>query len=114
MKPTPNKCDSSLVIIESPFAGDIKKNIKYARECMRDCFMRGEYPFASHLLYTQDGILDDTILKERTLGINAGLKWGEHASKTIVYTDLGITIGMEYGIKLAKKINRKIEFRRLR
>jgi hypothetical protein len=48
------------VIIESPFAGDVKKNIEYARKCMRDSLLRGEAPLASHLLYTQDGILDDT------------------------------------------------------
>ena len=100
-----------LVILESPFAGDVEKNIEYARKCMRDCFMRGEFPFASHLLYTQKGILNDNNPEERKLGIEAGLKWGEHALKTVVYTDLGISSGMEYGIKLAKEINRKIEFR---
>lgn len=47
------------VVVESPFAGDIQKNIEYARKCMADCLKRGEAPFASHLLYTQDGILDD-------------------------------------------------------
>ncbi len=61
-----------LVILESPFAGDVEKNLEYARKCMRDCFMRGEFPFASHLLYTQDGILDDDLLEERKLGISAG------------------------------------------
>lgn len=68
-----------LVILESPFAGDIEKNLKYARKCMRDCFMRGELPFASHLLYTQDGILNDDLPKERMLGIDAGLCWGKFA-----------------------------------
>ena len=100
-----------LVILESPFAGDFEKNIKYARRCMRDSFMRGEYPFASHLLYTQEGILDDTIPEERKLGIGAGLTWGKNASKTVVYTDLGITSGMEHGIELAKEAGREIEMR---
>ena len=49
------------VIIESPFAGDTETNIKYARECLRDSIFRGEAPLASHVLYTQDGVLDDTI-----------------------------------------------------
>ena len=48
-----------LVYLESPYAGDIEKNIKYARLCMKDSIDRGEYPFASHLLYTQESILDD-------------------------------------------------------
>ena len=103
-----------LVIIETPFASDVKKNIKYACKCMRDCLMKGEYPFASHLLYTQEGILNDTILEERKLGIKAGLAWGKFADKTIVYTDLGITKGMKQGIKNAKKQKRKIEYRKLK
>ena len=53
-----------LVIMESPFTGNTEKNIKYARKCMRDCFMRGELPFASQLLYTQDGILADNNPKD--------------------------------------------------
>ncbi len=104
---------NNLVILESPYAGDIEKNLKYARLCMRDCFMRGEFPFASHLLYTQDGILDDTIPEERKLGINAGLTWGKNASKTVVYTDLGVTEGMKQGIERAKKEGRVVEMRKL-
>ncbi len=102
-----------LVIIESPFAGDIKKNLEYARACMKDCFSRGEFPFASHLLYTQDGILDDTIPEERKLGIHAGLCWGKLAEKTVVYTDLGITEGMKEGIKRAEEEGREVEFRKI-
>ena len=48
-----------LVYLESPYAGDVEKNIKYARLCMKDSLDRGEYPFASHLLYTQENILND-------------------------------------------------------
>jgi len=105
---------NNLVIIETPFAGDVEKNLKYARKCMRDCFMRGEFPFVSHLLYTQEGILDDTIPEERKLGINAGLTWGKNASKTIVYTDLGITEGMNQGIERAKKEGREVDMRELK
>lgn len=103
----------NLVILESPFSGNVDKNIDYARKCMHDCFMRGEYPFASHLLYTQKGILDDTIPEERKLGIEAGLTWGKFAKKTVVYTDLGISKGMEFGIAEAKKQKRPIEYRNL-
>jgi hypothetical protein len=66
-----------------------------------------------HLLYTQDGILDDEIPEERNWGIEAGLAWGKHASKTIVYINLGITPGMERGILRAKEQGREIEYREL-
>ena len=102
-----------LVILESPYAGDVKKNLKYARACMRDCFTRDEIPFASHLLYTQEGILDDTKEVERALGIAAGFVWRKFADKTVVYTDLGITSGMEQGIKNAEEIGQEIEWRSL-
>ena len=105
--------DRPLVLIESPYAGDVEKNIRYARACMRDSLIKGEYPFAMHLLYTQDGILDDALPMERKLGIESGLAWGKHASKTVVYTDLGITPGMEQGIQRAKEEGREIEYRQL-
>lgn len=101
------------VIIESPYAGDIERNIQYARMCMRDSFNRGEAPFASHLLYTQDGILNDGIKHERDLGIDAGLEWGKLAELTAVYIDYGITSGMQYGIENAYRNDRVVEFRKI-
>lgn len=101
------------VIIESPYAGDVENNIKYAKMCMRDSIFRGEFPFASHLLYTQEGILNDDITIERNLGIMAGLEWGKMAEKTVVYTDLGISDGMHFGIKNAIENNRPIEWRKI-
>ena len=102
------------VVIESPFAGDTKKNIEYARACMNDCLKRGEAPIASHLLYTQKGILDDTIPEERKIGIEAGFVWGKMAEKTVVYVDLGITKGMKDGIKRAELDSREIEYRKIK
>jgi len=101
------------VILESPYAGDVETNLVYARACMADCLKRGEAPFASHLLYTQEGVLDDTIPEERERGMLAGLAWGEVADKIVVYTDNGITRGMQYGIDTAMKKSIPIEYRRL-
>ena len=102
-----------LVILITPFAGDTKKNIEYAKACMKDCFKRGEFPFASHLLYAQEGILDDNSLEERELGMKAGLAWGKHADATVVYTDLGISEGMKKDIEQAKKEGRVVEERKM-
>ena len=106
-----------LVVIESPFKGkgyhETELNILYARACVHDSLTRGEYPYASHLFYTQDGILNDKDEKERSLGINAGIAWGNLAKKTVVYQDRGISKGMEYGIKRAKEQGKEIEFRNL-
>ncbi|MFN2159497.1 MAG: hypothetical protein ACK2U3_08080 [Anaerolineales bacterium] len=105
--------ETPLVLLETPYAGNIEENIKFARACMRDSLNRGEAPFAMHLLYTQEGILDDDIPEQRDLGIAAGLTWGRYADKTVVYTNLGITEGMEIGIKRAREEGREVEYREL-
>lgn len=100
-----------LVILESPFAGDVGENVLYARDCLLDSLRRGEAPFASHLLYTM--VLDDDVPGERTLGIEAGLTWGAVADATVVYTDRGISEGMQKGIARAEAEGRPVEFRKL-
>ena len=102
-----------LVIIESPFAGDVRRNVTYARAAMADCLARGEAPYASHLLYTQPGVLDDTIPAERRQGIEAGIAWGDKADATVVYQDLGITPGMQQGIDRARAATRPVELRNI-
>lgn len=101
------------VIIESPYAGDINNNLRYLRACMRDCLLRGEAPFASHGLYTQRGVLRDEVPEEREHGIQAGFAWRQTAEATVVYTDLGTSRGMEYGIKHATELGHPIEYRTL-
>ena len=104
-----------LVIVESPYAGktpeEVEENLRYARACVADCLARGEAPFASHLLYTQGGILDDTKPEERELGIEAGLAWGRRAEATAVYTDRGISDGMRKGTASANAQGRVVELR---
>lgn len=101
------------VIIESPFAGDVITNTKYLNAALKDCLLRGEAPFASHALYTLEGVLDDNNPEERELGIKAGLVWGGSADKTVVYTDLGTSPGMKHGIEKALSVGRPVEYREL-
>jgi hypothetical protein len=108
-----------LVVIESPFAhqkGDVvaaTRTMNYLRAAMRDCLLRGEAPYASHALYTQEGVLSDWEPSERALGIAAGFAWGEKAELRVVYTDLGITSGMSKGIKEAERRGQPVERRTL-
>jgi hypothetical protein len=100
-----------LVVIESPYSGDVEENVKYARKCVKDCLRRGEAPYASHLFYTQ--VLNDLNRQERHLGIQAELDWGAKADLVAVYTDREISKGMEIGIEAAKKRGTPIEYRTL-
>jgi hypothetical protein len=83
-----------LTIIESPYAGDVEKNVEYARHCVHNSLLLGEAPIASHLLYTQKGILDDNIPEERRMGIDAGLEWIRVAEQVVYYVDNGWSDGM--------------------
>lgn len=102
-----------LVIVESPYAGDVAANVAYARACVSDALARGEAPFASHLLYTQAGILRDEVPAERERGIAAALAWYRAADVAVVYTDRGISRGMEFGIATARTAGKPVEFRSL-
>lgn len=108
-----------LVILESPFAPyefngisrTEEQNVEYARACVRHSLSQGEAPIASHLLYTQPGILNDYVPSERQWGIDAGLAWKKVANGSVVYVDFGITRGMHYGIEAAKAAGLEVEYR---
>ncbi len=101
------------VIVESPYAGDVERNCRYLTACLRDCLLRGEAPFASHALYTLPGVLEERLPQERALGIEAGLAWGIAAEASVVYTDLGVSPGMQVGIERAHAQGRPVIFRTL-
>jgi hypothetical protein len=81
---------------------------------MKDSLSRNESPFASHLLYTQPGVLRDGNSVERDRGIRAGMAWGTVADATVVYTDRGISVGMYMGMDAAARAGRPIEKRSLK
>ena len=101
------------MILESPFAGNVARNVAYAKLCVRDMLLRGEAPIASHLLFTQPGLLDDTQPEQRKLGIAAGHAWIDVADGMAVYVDFGCSKGMELGIGNANKAGLKYELRYL-
>ena len=101
------------VLIESPFAGGFA-NVKYSRECLRDSIERGESPYASHLLYTQKGVLDDSIPAERTRGMEAAVAWLEVADHIAVYCDNGLSPGMARGVIRAYALGKPVKFRWIR
>lgn len=100
-----------LVIIESPYAGDIEANIAYARKCVADSLARDEAPIASHLLFPQ--LLDDNDPAQRTLGIEAGLAWYRVANKCAVYADRGWSKGMRQGVTRAASCGVPVEVRNI-
>jgi len=98
-----------VVAIESPYAGDVEANTRFARECLLDSLTRGEAPFAGHLLYTQ--VLADLKPTERELGILSHLAYVRRSERVVVYEDLGISSGMQRAIDFVTKLGIPIERR---
>lgn len=57
-----------LVIIESPYAGDVARNVKYARLALCDSIARGEAPIAFHLVYPETLAPEGTVRVPLTRG----------------------------------------------
>lgn len=103
------------VVIESPLGAETREQIEenkvYARRALLDSLMRGEAPYASHLLYDQVGVLDDRLPSHRTMGMTAGFKWGEMAELVAIYADNGISPGMQIGINRYRHLGIPTEIR---
>lgn len=105
-----------IVIVESPYRGatpeDGTRNRAYLNAILRQLVLvEGLAPFASHQLYTS--ALDDGKPEERAAGIQAGFAFRRLASRTLVYTDLGISSEMQAGIEHAQELGQAMEFRTL-
>jgi len=101
----------SLVAILSPYAGDVERNVLYAKQAMLNSIGHGETPIVPHLLYTQ--VLNDEIPSDRLLGLNLGAQWFSVIDYAVVYLDHGISEGMSKEIDQLtgmdiRFINRKI------
>lgn len=99
------------VVIESPYAGDVARNLRYLDRCMKDSIGRGEAPFASHKLYPS--VLDDGVPDRRELGLRLGFEWRKVAEETVVYTDLGVSPGMEEGVAEARVLGQRVTYREI-
>ena len=88
-----------LIFVASPYAGDVEKNIEYAKEACRYVLNEGNAFFCPHLLYPQ--ILDDDNLEERKLGINMGKEFLNKCDELWVFGNR-ISNGMFEEIEFAR------------
>ena len=97
-----------LVVIESPYRGEVERNKAYLKLCFLDSIMRGEAPTASHKLYTD--VLDDDDPNERKLGIDLGFAWVRAADLVAFYTDFGMSGGMSECLRLIKNATFRVKY----
>lgn len=106
-----NASDWPITIVESPYAGDIKRNEAYAEQASMDCLRRGEVPYASHLFFTR--FLRDMGPEEREQGLTAGYAFWRAATKIAFYMDRGMSAGMNRALARAQSLGFEIEYRYL-
>ncbi len=95
----------SVVMIESPYSGDIDRNIRYLALCGFDAgVLHDECAYASHGWMTQHPqakgffVSDyekkwDVLTRDQAIGISQRMR--KRADKTVFYTDLGWSSGMK-------------------
>lgn len=99
------------VCVESPLAGDVERNTRYAEACMLHALQLGESPFLGHLLYPR--VLNDADPVDRQRGIAAHLAWLCAAHAVVAYVDYGVSNGMAKAIRLAGEMLLTVEYRTL-
>lgn len=60
-----------LIYVASPYAGDVERNVEYAKQACRTVMESGHAFFAPHLLYP--AVLNDAVQEERQAGMDMGL-----------------------------------------
>lgn len=80
------------VAIESPYSGQVARNMEYLQRCILDCLARYETPYASHQMLTK--ALNDLDPEQRKAGIEAGIQMSLGLDQRIFYLDYGWSDGM--------------------
>lgn len=104
-----------LVFVVSPYSAtektQLEGNVAYAVMAMRDCFARGEAPYVGHIMYPC--VLRDDVPEERTLGMESAWGFLARCDLMVVYTDRGVSIGMQADINEAKRLGVPIVTRQI-
>ena len=90
-----------LIYVASPYAGDIKRNVEFAKQACRHVMEQGHAFFAPHLLYPQ--LLDDSDPQERQFGLDMGLTMLSKCDGLWAFGD-HISLGMYAEIDEAKRL----------
>jgi len=82
-----------IIFVESPYSGDVTRNLKYARRAMEHVIKSGHIPIVTHLLWTQ--VMDDTDPTQRALALKMCEALRFVCDEVWFFNDYGISDGME-------------------
>ncbi|GHV06395.1 hypothetical protein FACS1894217_04980 [Clostridia bacterium] len=96
-----------MIYVCSPYRGDIKRNIEFAKAACQFVRNYGLKPFAPHLVFTK--YLDDNDPKQRRIGIALGILIMRMCSEVWVFGSV-ISSGMQAEILNARKTRKVVRF----
>ena len=96
-----------LIIICSPYSGNILKNTYKAQEYCKYVYRQGHIPFAPHLFFPR--FLNEHNREEREVGIQLGIEILKRADELWIFGNT-VTNGMKQEIEAAKKFNKIIKY----
>ena len=97
-----------LIYVASPYAGDVEKNVEYAKQACRTVMESGHAFFAPHLLYPS--VLDDLVPEERQAGIEMGLTMLYRCDELWTF---GPTVSSGMQVEIAEAERLRIPVRRM-
>ena len=97
-----------LIYVASPYAGDVERNVEYAKQACRTVMESGHAFFAPHLLYP--AVLDDAVPEERQTGIEMGLPLRHRCDELWTFGSV-TSSGMQAEIEEAERL--RIPVRRM-
>lgn len=89
-----------MIFVSSPYAGDVEKNIKFAKQACHYVITTGNAFLCPHLLYPQ--VLDDVNPEERSLGMKMAKQLLSACDELWVFGDR-ISRGMFEEIEYARR-----------
>jgi len=89
------------IFVCSPLRGNYNENLDNAKKYTKYVIDKGHIPFTPHIYFTQ--VLNDGVIKERTQGINLGIKWLSMCDE-LWYFGYIISEGMQKEIDMAKEL----------
>lgn len=97
-----------LIYVASPYAGDMERNVEYAKQACRTVMECGHAFIAPHLLYP--AVLNDAVSEERQAGIEMGLTLLHRCDEVWAFGPV-VSSGMQAEIEEAERL--RIPVRRM-